>query len=725
MSRWRVRLALILALIGLSLALAPSASADVRTEARRAFRRGMQLIGEGHVDQGIASLEEAYDILPHPNVLYNIGRAYADAGRYEEALEYYEEYLASDPPDRDEVQGYLLALRDRLSATQAEAAAAAIEPEPEQVIEVASEPIAPTASEEEIDALEEAADQIAALAAATQSDALRERADRLRLVAQSLRDDARRASELASGQGVASAAGDASGGGADPGTTGAAAGAGTGTGTGELGEGGAPADGIDLGEERGDDLYAEQVVSSSRFAQSPLDAPNSTHNITAQDIRLTGHFSLPEMMRRVAGVEVMTTTGSATDINIRGLNQRLAPRAIVLVDGRYASLDTLGNVFWPILTFNPEDIERIEVVRGPASALYGANAFSGIINIITKEPGPARTDIGVGVGSGGQLHGHVATSGRAGRLAYRLAAGYNGADRFTREASDARVGPEGDLETTSVYTDAAREGYHVYGRLRYRLSSDVMLNAQAGVNDNTQNFQSTGPLRDWGAYGPTVFGMGSVDTSWGSIRAFWNNIIATTGPPAVPRGSDPLISNFISNTVDVEATFARQFELLVEHNLTFGLGYRYKQIAWDFLSGEQTENHYATFVQDTIGISDQLILVGSLRVDFHPLLEEPMIAPRGAIIFKPTQRQSIRAAIGQAFRTQTFLESYLQLSFPTPVAGVGAAGLGAEVGGQNLQPERILSAELGYRWAESDYFDFELAAYYNLINGLVFLHKPE
>ena len=76
------------------------AYADVRTDARRAFRRGMQLIQEGKVDEGIASLQVAYDTLPHPNVLYNIGRAYADAGRYDESVEYFERYLESDPPDR-------------------------------------------------------------------------------------------------------------------------------------------------------------------------------------------------------------------------------------------------------------------------------------------------------------------------------------------------------------------------------------------------------------------------------------------------------------------------------------------------------------------------------------------------------------------------------------------------------------------------------------------------
>src|SRR6185503_14317481 len=91
----------------LSVALAISmiasiARADVRTEARRHFRDGMALIAEGHVDDGIAQLTQAYEILPHPNVLYNIARAYAESGRYAEAIDFFERYLESDPADRQE-----------------------------------------------------------------------------------------------------------------------------------------------------------------------------------------------------------------------------------------------------------------------------------------------------------------------------------------------------------------------------------------------------------------------------------------------------------------------------------------------------------------------------------------------------------------------------------------------------------------------------------------------
>src|SRR5688572_2664147 len=141
------------------------ARADVRTEARRHFRRGMELVSSGQLDRGIAELLEAYEILPHPNVLYNIGRAYAEAGQYEPGIEYFERYLESDPPDREEVTGFLEALRTRL-AQQAARDGATAQPQPEpdgQTPEPSPVPtLGPAATEEEIQALDDSATQIAA-----------------------------------------------------------------------------------------------------------------------------------------------------------------------------------------------------------------------------------------------------------------------------------------------------------------------------------------------------------------------------------------------------------------------------------------------------------------------------------------------------------------------------------------------------------------------------------
>ena len=702
MKRNSFRAALVL---GLAAAIVVPAFADVRTEARRHFRRGMDLVAAGNLDEGIAELEVAYETLPHPNVLYNIGRAYAEAGRYEDSIEYFERYIESDPPDRSEVQSFLDALLARIAASQQTTTPTTTPTETTPTETELVEGLA--ATEEEILALEESATQIAALAEATQSQSLRDRAERLRALAAQLRE-AGTVSPNAGGTG-----GTGTGGGGTGGTGGTSGGA-------------PPADvpELDLGAERSGEIYEESVVSASRFAQSPLDAPNATYVITRQDIRLSGLTSIGELLRRVPGIDIMTMTPGDQSISFRGFNQRLSPRTLVLVDGRSVYIDPLGATFWSILPFNVEDIERIEVIRGPASALYGADAFSGIVNIITRAPGAEEeTQVVAGGGNGGRVHGHASTSGRSGRFGYRVATGYNRENSYSREVTPERVDFEYAFDEER---NRSVDGIHLNASTSYRVSREVEAYAQAGYNQNSTRFQGTSRLREVVSQGPASHVMAGLTSSWGSIRGFWNRINALTALPAYPRGGDPAWSRFEWNTYDIEGEFAREFHFLVDHNLHIGAGYRRKQIEWSYLSEEAFENHYNVFFQDTMTILDKVIVVASARVDFHPLLNAPIFSPRGAIVVRPTEGSAIRASVGTAFRTQTFLESYLQLPLATPIAGAQVVSLGSEpsaelLGTRRLTPERILSAELGYRNADSDYFDFGVSAYYNRVTDLVLL----
>ena len=97
-----------------------------------------------------------------------------------------------------------------------------------------------------------------------------------------------------------------------------------------------------------EEVFEETVVTASRAAQSPLDAPNSTSIITEQDIRLSGITQIPELLRRLAGVDIMETTGAQTEVSLRGFNQRLSNKVLVLVDGRSVYVDLLGATFWAV-----------------------------------------------------------------------------------------------------------------------------------------------------------------------------------------------------------------------------------------------------------------------------------------------------------------------------------------------------------------------------------------
>jgi hypothetical protein len=254
------------------------ALADARTEARRYFKSGMDLIARGNYEQGIADLERAHEILPHPSVLYNIGRAYAEQGELQKAVDAYKRYLDTSPADADDVRKIVDQLQRRIERRNA-ALAAARQTQPSPTGPASpSGPAGPSGPE------------------------------------------GPSGSEGPSGPQGPSPSGP---------------------------EGPSP---TSLDEtlaiaERKEDVFEEQVVTASRAAQSPLDAPNSTSIITEQDIRLSGITKIQELLRRLAGVDVAIMTGGDTEVSIRGYNSRLSNKMLVLIDYRSVYVDLLASTF--------------------------------------------------------------------------------------------------------------------------------------------------------------------------------------------------------------------------------------------------------------------------------------------------------------------------------------------------------------------------------------------
>lgn len=656
------------------LVFASTALADVRTEARRHFRRGMQLIEAGQVDEGIRELETAYDTLPHPNVLYNIGRAYTESGRYEEALEYFERYLAADPPDREEVEGFVTALQARMRESQP---AETRTPDPE----VSADPVEGEIGSDEVEAIEASATQIETMAEATQSQSLHERAARLRALAQQLRSGNVRAPDP------------------DP----------------DPEEGTEPQDPeaepeLELGEERRE-VFEEEVVSASRFAESPLDAPNSTHIITRQDIRLTGITNISELLRRIAGVEVMTHSPGQSDVSIRGLNRRQSNKVLFLVDGRTVRLDFLASPWVQMLPFGVEDIERIEVIRGPAAALYGADAFSGIVNIILRNPGQGSSYVRASGGSSNTGRAVASVSGRTDRFSFRLSGGYERTDHYARIVDPARV----DATVASIVDDAneALERTFFNGEARLDLGRGFVVRAGSGLSFGGGAVAGISRLRQV-AVQDALFSQThlTVTTPWGiRLRSYWNRTNLQVDLWDQRPGAIETRGDLDTDIVDTELSFNREVELGIPQNIAIGVGHRFKTVTWDWLDDQNTEQHFFAYLQDALELHETLRLTLSLRMDRHPLLDRVQISPRGSLVFRFIEGNALRLTAGTAFRSPSFVESYLDFENTTPARGVTAFGRG----NRNLDPERILSFELGYANQSTDYFALEVNAYYNLV----------
>lgn len=644
-------------LLALLLGLPATAMADARDDARRSFKLGMSLIAGGQQAEGVRHLETAYELLPHPSVLYNIGLAYADAGDFDAAISAFEEYLDWGTPDTAAVETLIILLKQQ----KRDAAAPA-------TVEAGGEPEAGPSEPTEPGA--------AQIASTPEVEALIARLESL-------------ANKLSGDAPIDTAP------------------------TAEVIDEGA------LEQRQVGDIYEEVVVSASRQATSPADAPAATTIITAEQIRLSGATSIQELLRAVPGMSILTMGASDANLAMRGFNQRVSNKLLVLIDGRSTYLDFLGGTLYNNLSIQLQDIERIEVLRGPNSTLYGANAFGGVVNIITKQPGAEQGgQVAVTGGSGETILSNVQFSGRQGIFGYRGSVGFEQTNRYESE-----VGQRSDLEY--VQTDPDLAGRALKANVGFRLvpTRKISLGLSGGLTYQGMNFFALGLFRDFWLEG--LRSNLKFDAKFGglNIRAFWNYFNVVASESYIPIGGSPVAHNQpVSNVVDVEANYtASAMTGPVKHDLALGAGYRLKTIDWEWLPEAKVEQHLKGFVEDRITFAPQFATVLGFRFDHHPLVGFTP-SPRVAFMIKPTERQSLRLSAGTAFRTPTFLESYLDLKVPTGVVtGVSINSRGST----DLEPENIVSAEVGYVFEDSDFLSFEVAAYYQRVTNLIALGPIE
>jgi iron complex outermembrane receptor protein len=647
----------------------PVALADERTDARREFRAGMQAVADGRYDEGIAHLENAYDILPHPNVLYNLGLAHMYAGRPEEAVSYFERYKETAPPsDAAEVNALIAGLRGKESAAETQTT------QPGQ-----------TAEQGDVaTAIETAAREVRRVAEESQNEVLKRQADELDATAKAMR-----AGQPVSGQPTAPPK-------TDPTPTTAGAPDQTGKQTARAG------------------VYEEEVVSASRFAQSPLDAPNATAIITAQDIRMTGLTNITDLLRRVAGVEVNQVTPSHAEVSIRGLNRRTSNKVLLLLDGHSQRLDFLGTAWYNQLPIAVEDIERIEIIRGPASALYGADAFSGIINILTRRPGEGSSFVLGGGGTQSQARGVGSFTGRNGKLAYHYTFGYRQLDNNVVPVGPNRL----DVIPLTGSARRAQQAAWANGDMTYEFKKGAVAAVGGTVYYGENTLQGLSRLGQVTAPDSLETNLhASITTPVGiKVSSWWDRIQGNAGPSFVTPGAiDVIGKHVLQNIADVDLSWSGRFKLLVPQNFTIGGGYRYKEISWAWVDAQHHQHHAGAYIQDVIQLAKPLTLQIGARLDHHPLLSALQFSPRGSLIYRFLEEQSLRVSIGRAFRGPSFLESYLDLANGTPLRGVTAYGLG----NPKLDPESIVSYELGYQNQTSDYFSLEANVYFNMVKDAI------
>lgn len=427
----------------------------------------------------------------------------------------------------------------------------------------------------------------------------------------------------------------------------------------------------------------ETVITAGRTEQSIERAPATVTVISSEEIQASGALTIPELLRFVPGIDIMTITSSHSEVNARGLNQLLSNKLLVLVDGRSVYFDFFGGVIWQGLPILLNQIDRIEIVRSPGSALYGANAFSGVINIITKTPRQLRGGhLQVQGGENGTLYTSAIQGGWEGDTEYRFALGSRKINSFS--------------EPDETSEDVALGNFY----LEHRYKNDVKLSAEAGMSrgqiiqvvriDQTK-FEAT-----------TTYAKVNLERGTLKLQAFWNRG-DQIGGAFFPPGEDV---NILYNTVDIEAQ--HMLQLAKKNTFIYGGAYRLNTIESNIIDKYHEQNLAAVYVQDEYMPLPEISLLAGARLDSHPLVGIN-VSPRGSVIYSPTGHHTMRLSVGKAFRNPSFTDSYFQLTTPLDSTFVGMSGLNLKlVGEKDLKSEKITTYEIGYMFFPSYRFRTEV-----------------
>ncbi len=455
-------------------------------------------------------------------------------------------------------------------------------------------------------------------------------------------------------------------------------------------------------------LQAE-VSTVSRQVTTVGRSPAAVFVITNEMIRRSGARSLPEVLRMAPGVEVARIDSSKWAITIRGFNSRFSNKLLVQIDGRTVYTPLFGGVFWDVQDVVLEDIERIEVIRGPGATVWGANAVNGIINVLTKHSADSQGRFLQG-GSGTEERGFV-TARYGGSLSedatYRVYGKWfdrdTGFDPAGNAHDDWRMGRTGfrmDWAATCCDLITFQGDYYDGSTGRRNLYADPILLTRI-VDDDAK-----------------VVG--------GNALVRWTRTLSDTSDWAVQTYYDRterhwLAEDFREDRDTVDVDFQHRFQLGYRHSVVWGLGYRNTRdrirnsgFVLDFTPSSRADDLFSYFAQDEITLREDLwyLTVGAKfqHNDYTPF----EFQPTARLLWTPSAHQSIWGAISGAARTPTRAEHNVTLT-SLPIGGF----FPRIIGNPNFRSEDLLAYELGIRTQPTDQFSWDLAVFYFDYNDLM------
>lgn len=463
----------------------------------------------------------------------------------------------------------------------------------------------------------------------------------------------------------------------------------------------------DLGLET---LLNMEVTSVAKKAQRLSESAAAIHVITNEDLRRSGVTVIAEALRMVPGLSVARANSRRWAIGSRGFNDVYSNKLLVLMDGRTLYTPLFSGVYWEQVDTVLEDVDRIEVIRGPGATLWGANAVNGVINITTKS---AKDTQGVLISGGGGSEergfGTVRYGGKLGsNVYYRVYGKYSNRDNSTLfdtggSASDSwwttQSGFRMDWDPSKIHHATLQGGFY-YGELGDRLWFRIPDRPSLVPRDVRSTVEGQNVLGRW----THEFS----EDSNASIQMYYDRIDRTSG-----------INNELRDTFDLDAQ--HRFALGERNDIVWGAGYRYS-------ADEITQSADFTMLDPSVGlqlasafVQDEITLVPDrLRVTLGTKLEHNdftgfEVQPSARVAWTPRERHTIWGAVSRAVRTPSRVERGVSIFVdPEDQLPLGTIPIVATVAGNpKFGAEEVIAYELGYRAQATPRLTLDLAAFYN------------
>jgi iron complex outermembrane recepter protein len=453
-----------------------------------------------------------------------------------------------------------------------------------------------------------------------------------------------------------------------------------------------------------------EVTTASKEPEQVWRTPAAIYVLTQDDIHRSGATSIPEVLRLVPGVEVARVDSDHWSIGIRGFGVTLASKLLVLIDGRSVYSPLFAGVYWQAQATPLEDIERIEVIRGPGGTIWGANAVNGVINIITK--------------SAKQTHGSMVSLGGGNADQGIGNARYGGGNH---RGLNYRVYGMGFVRSAGFHSGSTDFDDWRMGQAGFRADMD------RGIRDS---FTFQGDIYREGAGEVTTFGLYSppsqvtatrnAELTGGNLLGRWKRVLN--------ERSDFQIQAYFDRTNHFEPAFGETrdtFDVDFLHHLTlpgqqnflWGLGARVSPSnvvqlvpTIDFLPHHLTDQIYSGFLQDEIPLfSRRLALTVGSKLE-HNNYTGLEVQPSARLLWNRTPRQSFWGSISRTVRTPSRLDEDIQLE---DFAGSTPLPIYFRVSGnRHFRSEKLIAYEAGYRTLVGAHGYVDAALFYNRYDDL-------